>query len=89
MDVAVEFRGETSIGPAMAIGQWESEQQARMEEREYEEKRKDGHSPMIAVSKKILSPGAKRLRGLTGKVSATPGLIKAAEKAEKALRDAT
>jgi hypothetical protein len=64
MDVAMEFRGRDHIGPGMPIAEYLDEQERRMEQRERAEAKKSGRSPMRGLRQKILSPGAKRLRGV-------------------------
>lgn len=86
VDVAVEFRGEEHIGPNRGIGAYLEEQSERLERAEYERRKEEGGSPMKAVSRRILSPGAKRLRGLTGKEHASPSVI---ETIERGKRDAS
>lgn len=82
LDVRMEFEGEAHVGPGLPISQWEAEQAERMERAEHARRRKEGGSPMGAISRKLLSPGAKRLRGLTGRVHADAGLVKAMEKSD-------
>lgn len=81
LDVAMEFRGQDHVGPGAPIAEYLAEQDERMERMEHEIRRREGASPQTAVSRKILSPGAKRLRGLTGKVKVDDALI------EKAVKD--
>lgn len=72
MDVAMEFRGEEHIGPGMPIAEYLEQQERRLEARERREARKSGHSPMRGLRQKILSPGARRQRGVKdGDVRAT------------------
>ncbi len=70
LDIAMEFRGHEHIGPGLPIGSYLDEQSQRMEEAEAALAKQEGHSPMRSVSRRILSPGVKKLRGLTGSVHA-------------------
>lgn len=79
LDIRMEFRGETHVGPGMPIAQWEAEQEEKLERLEYERRKKEGGSPMKAVSRRILSPGVKKLRGLVGSVHASSDVVKAME----------
>lgn len=83
LDIKMEFRGETHVGPGMPIAQWEAEQEEKAERAEFERRKREGGSPMKSVSRRILSPGAKRARGLFGRVHADPALVKEAERAKK------
>lgn len=83
LDVKMEFRGEEHVGPGLPIAQWEAEQEQRMEEALYKQRKREGHSPQKFVSRRVLSPGAKRLRGLVGKTHADPALVKEVTRAKK------
>lgn len=87
LDIKMEFRGETHVGPGLPIAQWEAEQEERVERAEAARRKKEGGSPMRFVSRRILSPGAKRLRGLVGDTHATPDLVKAMEEAPRGKKD--
>jgi hypothetical protein len=80
MDIAMEFRGEAHVGPGAPIAEYLAEQEERLERLDHARRRAEGASPLQAVSRKILSPGAKKLRGLTGRVHASEDVLKAAEK---------
>jgi hypothetical protein len=80
LDIAMEFRGEGHVGPGAPIAEYLAEQEERMERIEYEIRKREGKSPMTAVSRRILSPGAKRLRGLTGRVHADDAIVEKAVK---------
>jgi len=80
MDVAMEFRGQDHVGPALPIGRYLDEQDERVERSQYEADRQGGKSPMKSISRRILSPGVKRLRGLAGNVKVDDAIIKASEK---------
>lgn len=80
LDVAMEFRGMDHVGPGAPIADYLAEQDERMEKIEHEIRRREGKSPQTAVSRRILSPGAKRLRGLTGRVHADDAIIEKAVK---------
>jgi hypothetical protein len=72
MDIAMEFRGHEHIGPGLPIADYLEEQERRLERRERKEARRSGKSPMHGLRQKILSPGAKRERGVKdGDVRAT------------------
>lgn len=75
MDIAMEFRGGEHVGPGAPIADYLAEQEERLERLDHAERKKSGASPMRAVSRRILSPGAKKLRGLTGRVHASPSLF--------------
>jgi hypothetical protein len=64
MDVAMEFRGREHLGPGQPIAEYLDQQDRRMEEMERAEAKASGRSPMRGLRQKILSPGAKRLRGV-------------------------
>lgn len=64
MDIAMEFRGHEHIGPGLPIAEFLDEQERRLEKRERRERRRNGHSPMTGLRQKILSPGARRQRGV-------------------------
>lgn len=64
MDVAMEFRGHDHIGPGLPIAEYLEQQERRLEERERKERKKSGRSPMTGLRQKIISPGAKRARGV-------------------------
>lgn len=64
LDIAMEFRGHDHIGPGLPIAEYLDQQERRLEARERKERRRSGHSPMTGLRQKILSPGAKRLRGV-------------------------
>jgi hypothetical protein len=64
IDVAMEFRGHEHIGPGLPIGEYLDQQERRLEERERKERKKSGRSPMTGLRQKIISPGAKRARGV-------------------------
>lgn len=83
IDVAMEFRGLDFVGPGAPIADYLAEQDERMERIEHEIRRQEGGSPQTAVSRRILSPGVKRLRGLTGSVKVDDALIEKATKPEK------
>jgi hypothetical protein len=78
MDIAMEFRGGAHVGPGAPIGDYLAEQEERLERLDHERAKREGSSPMRAVSRRILSPGAKKLRGLSGRVHASPSLFEAA-----------
>lgn len=80
MDVAMEFRGGAHVGPGAPIGDYLHEQDERLERLDHARAKREGSSPMRAVSRRILSPGVKKLRGLTGNVHADPSVIEAAAK---------
>ncbi len=80
LDVAMEFRGEEHIGPGLPIGNYLDEQTQRMEEAEAALRKHEGHSPMRSVSRRILSPGVKKLRGMTGSVHADKSVTELATK---------
>jgi hypothetical protein len=80
MDIAMEFRGEAHVGPGAPIAEYLAEQEERLERLDYERRKKEGASPLQAVSRRILSPGAKKLRGLTGRVHADDALVEKAVK---------
>jgi hypothetical protein len=80
MDLRMEFRGTTHIGPGAPIGQYLAEQEERLERLDHAKRKEEGSSPMQAVTRRILSPGAKRLRGLSGRVHADPKLVEEAVK---------
>lgn len=72
MDIAMEFRGHEHIGPGMPTSEFLAEMDERAEQRERAAAKREGRSPMSGLRKKILSPGAKRLRGVKdGDVRAT------------------
>lgn len=77
MDIAMEFRGDAHVGPGAPIADYLAEQEERLERAEYERRKAEGDSPMKAVSRRILSPGAKALRGLRGKEHLTSDVVKA------------
>jgi hypothetical protein len=83
LDVAMEFRGMDHVGPGVPIADYLAEQDERMERVEHEIRKQEGDSPQTAVSRRILSPGVKRLRGLTGSVKVDDALIEKATKPEK------
>lgn len=83
LDIAMEFRGHDFIGPSRPITDYMEEQEERMEREEHARRKREGGSPMVSLSRKILSPGAKRLRGLTGTSHVADGALKAIAKAEK------
>jgi hypothetical protein len=83
MDIAMEFRGRDHIGPGAPIADYLAQQDERMERLEHEARKAGGASPMKAISRKILSPGAKRLRGLRGNVHVDEALLKEAERAQE------
>lgn len=87
LDVRMEFRGEDHIGPGMPIAQWEAEQEEKAERAEHARRKREGGSPMKTISRRVLSPGAKRLRGLTGKVYAGADVVKEMEKADHGKKD--
>lgn len=83
LDIAMEFRGHDFIGPAQPISEYLEQQEERLARREHAERKAAGGSPMVSLSRRILSPGAKKLRGLTGTTHVADGLLKEIEKAEK------
>lgn len=83
MDIAMEFRGHDFIGPARPITEYLEEQEERVEREEHARRKAGGASPMISLHRKILSPGVKKLRGLTGNVSVADSALKAIAKAEE------
>lgn len=90
MDIAMEFRGNDFIGPSLGHTEWMEQQEERMERAEHARRKVDGHSPMVSLSRRILSPGAKKLRGLRGDVHVADAALKAIADAEKkAKRDVT
>ncbi len=84
LDVAMEFRGHEHIGPGKPIGDYLNEQDERMEKMDAEARKQEGHSPMRSVSRRILSPGVKKLRGLTGTVHADKAVTDLATKPDDA-----
>lgn len=82
MDIAMEFRGEKHVGPGAPIAEYLAEQDERLERLDHARRKQEGASPLKAVSRRILSPGVKRLRGLTGTVHADPALVEAAVKGD-------
>jgi hypothetical protein len=83
MDIAMEFRGHDFIGPSRPITEYLEEQEERVERAEHAARKAGGSSPMVSLSRKILSPGAKKLRGLTGTTHIADGALKAIADAEK------
>jgi hypothetical protein len=83
MDIAMEFRGHDFIGPAQPISQYLEEQEERVERAEHARRKKEGGSPMVSLSRRILSPGAKKLRGLRGDVHVADAALKAIADSEK------
>lgn len=80
MDIAMEFRGGAHVGPGAPIADYLAEQEERLERLDHARRKQEGSSPLKAVSRRILSPGAKKLRGLTGRVHADPALSETAAK---------
>lgn len=80
MDIAMEFRGMDHIGPGAPIAEYLAEQDERLERLEHAKRKEEGASPMQAVTRRILSPGAKKLRGLSGRVHADAELLEKAVK---------
>lgn len=80
LDIAMEFRGHDHVGPGAPIADYLAEQDERMERAEAEARKQEGSSPQTAVSRRILSPGVKKLRGLTGTVKVDDALIEEASK---------
>lgn len=78
MDIAMEFRGEDHVGPGAPIAEYLAEQEERLERLDHARRKQEGSSPMQAVTRRILSPGAKKLRGLTGRLHADPALVERA-----------
>lgn len=73
LDVAMEFRGHDHVGPGLPIADYLEQQERRLEARERKERKKGGKSPMTGLRQKILSPGARRQRGVKdGDVRAAP-----------------
>jgi hypothetical protein len=64
LDIAMEFRGHEHIGPGLPIADYLEQQERRLEARERREAKRSGKSPMRGLRQKILSPGAKRERGV-------------------------
>lgn len=64
LDIAMEFRGHEHVGPGLPIAEYLHEQDERMEARERAEAKQSGRSPMKGLRRKILSPGAAKLRGV-------------------------
>lgn len=64
MDIAMEFRGHEHVGPGLPIAEYLREQDERMEARERAEAKQNGRSPMTGLRRKIMSPGAAKLRGV-------------------------
>ncbi len=75
LDVAMEFRGHDHVGPGAPIAEYLDQQSERLERAEHEARRLEGASPQTAVSRRILSPGVKRLRGLKGTVRVDETLL--------------
>lgn len=82
MDIAMEFRGHDFIGPSRPITEYLEEQEERLERAEHAARKAEGASPMVSLSRKILSPGVKKLRGLTGNVSIADKALDAIAKSE-------
>lgn len=78
MDIAMEFRGGEHVGPGAPIAEYLAEQEERLERLDHARRKQEGSSPMQAVRRRILSPGAKKLRGLTGRVHADEALVEKA-----------
>jgi hypothetical protein len=87
LDMRMEFRGEDHVGPGLPIAQFEADQQERIERAEHARRKKEGDSPMKFVSRRVLSPGAKRVRGLLGREHVSPELFKAVEEVGRAKKD--
>lgn len=82
MDIAMEFRGDAHVGPGAPIADYLAEQEERLERLDHAKRKQEGSSPMQAVTRRILSPGAKKLRGLTGRVHADPAIVEKAVKTD-------
>lgn len=87
MDIAMEFRGDDHVGPGAPIAEYLHEQDERLEKLDKEKAKREGSSPMRAVSRKVMSPGAKRLRGLSGRVHADAAVVEAAVKEKPDAQD--
>lgn len=73
MDVAMEFRGREHIGPGLPHAQWMAEQEEKAEREEFARAKREGRSPMNGLTKRILSPGAAKRRGVkAGEVRHAP-----------------
>lgn len=83
MDIAMEFRGHDFIGPAQPITEYLEQQEERVAREEHAARKAGGSSPMVSLSRRILSPGAKKLRGLTGNTHVADAALKEIAKAEK------
>jgi hypothetical protein len=83
IDIVMEFRGHDFIGPSRPITEYLEEQEERVERAEHAARKASGSSPMVSLSRRILSPGAKKLRGLTGAEHIADSALKAIAKAEK------